>query len=45
MHSLHEELPDLEQFTDAPYKAGMFSHHTKSYHSSLLMLVTCENIF
>ena len=38
-HSSHEEV--LEQFTDAPYKAGTFImviYHTKDYQSSLLTL-------
>ena len=29
---------------DTPYKAGKFVHYVKNYHSTLLMLVTCENI-
>ena len=37
-----KQLP--EQFTDIPYKAGMYVHYIKSYHGSLLTLVTCENI-
>ena len=40
--SSHKQLP--EYFTDAPYKAGMYVHHIKSYHGNLLTLVTCENI-
>ena len=37
MYIHHKEFP--EQFTDAPYKAGIDVHCMKGYHGSLLTLV------
>ena len=40
--SSHKELP--EQFTDTPYKVGMYVHYTQNYENGLLTLVMREII-